>query len=579
MSNSIKIIDSNLREKIAAGEVIERPSSIIKELVENSIDANSKLIEINIDNGGIDSITVKDDGDGIVKEEIELAFQRHATSKISTLEDLDKISTLGFRGEALPSIGSVSHTHIKTATNNGQANELTIQSGKSIKAKPVSRNKGTTITVRKLFENLPARKKFLKSSESEQIAITKILKQYFLSYPDISFKYSNSKKIIFDLHRNDLKGRISDIFGNSHANELIDVNNIKGEYSISGYIGNINLARKRVGDQYLFINGRFILNKMLNHSIYRSYSSLLDRGEYPFFVLNLSIDPSLFDINVHPSKREVRFENDWKANQFVKDSIVKSLGDVSKTAKTFNFNISEKKINTSRELKLEYDKLSYQNIDDIIVTQNDNSINDKINQILLDNNENNNLDIDQVWQIHNKYLLTRLNDGLVIIDQHVAHERILYDSAINGLNSANIESQTVLFPKTLDFKGDEYDILLKLLPYLNKIGFKIREFGENKIIIEGVPVYMKNDDEISLIKDIIDKYDTYGENETELHDKLAANYSCKAAIKAGEKLEENEIKHLINKLFQSPNPYFCPHGRPIIVNLTIEELDKRFERI
>ena len=168
---------------------------------------------------------------------------------------------------------------------------------------------------------------------------------------------------------------------------------------------------------------------------------------------------------------------------------------------------------------------------------------------------------------------------MIIIDQHVAHERILYDSAINGLNNNDIESQTVLFPKTLDFRGEEYDILLKLLPYLNKIGFKIREFGENKIIVEGIPVYVKNDDEITLIKDIIDKYDTYGENESELHDKLAANYSCKAAIKAGEKLEDNEIKHLINKLFQSPNPYFCPHGRPIIVNLTIEELDKRFERI
>ena len=577
--NTIKIIDSSVVEKIAAGEVIERPSSIIKELVENSIDAGSKTIEINIDKGGIDLILVKDDGIGIKEGEVELAFKRHTTSKISTLNDLDKISTLGFRGEALSSIASVSHINIKTSTKGVEGSEFNICAGEAGGVKPISRNRGTTIAIRKLFENLPARKKFLKSSESEQISITKTLKQYFLSYPDISFKYSNSKKMIFDLSKNDLKGRISDIFGASHTKELIKVDNSKGPYSISGYIGNLNLARKRIGDQYLFVNGRFIANRMINHSIYRSYSSLLDRGEYPFFVLNLSLDPSLFDINVHPSKREIRFENEWKSNQFIKDSILKSLKNIIKTVPTFNFNIPEKQVDISRELKLEYNKISNKNIDDIIIKTDIDSIDEKIDEILLDDSTQDSFDIDEVWQVHNKYLLTKLNDGMIIIDQHVAHERILYDSAINGLNNNDIESQTVLFPKTLDFRGEEYDILLKLLPYLNKIGFKIREFGENKIIVEGIPVYVKNDDEITLIKDIIDKYDTYGENESELHDKLAANYSCKAAIKAGEKLEDNEIKHLINKLFQSPNPYFCPHGRPIIVNLTIEELDKRFERI
>ena len=579
MINNIKIIDSDLIEKIAAGEIIERPSSIIKELVENSIDARSKSIEINIDKGGINLIIVKDDGDGIEKDQIELAFKRHATSKISTVNDLDNILTLGFRGEALPSIASVSHVFIKTAAEDSGANEFLIQAGDCGKIKPSSRNKGTSITVRKLFENLPARKKFLKSSESEQISITKILKQYFLSYPNISFKYSNSKKTIFNLSKKNLKDRILDIFGSSYSPQLIKVNNRKEDYAISGYLGSIDLARKRIGEQYLFVNGRFILNRMINHSIYRSYSSLLDRGEYPFFVLNLKLNPSLFDINVHPSKREIRFKDEWKINQFIKDSINKSLKNVLKTTPTFNFNIPPRRLESSQGLGLEYDKISYQNTDDMLIKEKTNLINNKIDKILLEDEKNKKLNIDEVWQVHNKYLITKLNDGIVIIDQHVAHERILYDLAIDGLNNNQTESQTVLFPKTLDFRGEEYDILIKLLPYLNKIGFKIREFGENKIIIEGVPVYMKNDDEVALIKGIIDKYDTYGENETEFYDKLAANYSCKAAIKAGENLENTEIKHLINKLFQSPNPYFCPHGRPIIVNLTIDELDKRFERI
>ena len=580
MRKKIKLIPKDIVSKIAAGEIIERPSSIIKELVENSIDAGAKSIEVVIENGGKDLILVKDDGCGISSDELSLAFTRHATSKLRNMNDFDTMSTLGFRGEALASIACIANVNIKTAANSRDGAEINVKGAELSKIKNIAKNKGLTISVRKLFENLPARKKFLKSSESEQISITKTMKQYFLSYPEISFKYSNSKKEIFNLTKGTLKSRISDIFGKKHSSSLIEINATKQNFKLEGYLGNLDLVSKRIGHQYLFVNDRYTFNKMINHSIYRSYSSLIDRGEYPFFVLFLTMSPSLFDVNVHPTKKEIRFKDEWKINQFIKDSINAGLIDVQKTTSTFNLNSPYKIKNITEKINFEAGQISDMNVDDLGMKKNNyNKIDSKVDQILPKEEKNNDIAIDNVWQVHNKYLVTYLNDGILIIDQHVAHERILYDSALDGLNNKKIESQAVLFPNVLELKGEDFDILIKIIPYLDKIGFKIREFGDNKVIIEGIPTYVKNNDEGAIIRHIIDTFDNFNEKDNEMFDKIAANYSCKAAIKSGDSLDENEIKHLINKLFQSNNPYFCPHGRPIIVNLTIDELDKRFERI
>ena len=574
MRNNINIISSDIINKIAAGEVIERPSSIVKELIENSIDAGSTEIHISIDKGGIESIIVKDNGCGIESEQIDLAFTKHATSKISKISDLDAISTLGFRGEALTSIAHVSHTSICTASNDNQAYETTIKEGQIGKIKIAARPRGTTIIVKKLFDNFPARKKFMKTPESEQIAITRVMKNFFLSYPEIAFTYSNRNKKIYQLSKNTLIGRILDIFGSNYKSPLIRVSNERKGYSVDGYIGNLDLIKKRTGEQFLFVNNRHVDSKMINHTIYRSYSSLIQRGEYPFFVLNINLSPSLYDINVHPSKKEIRFKEEWRVNQFIKDTIKKALSNSLDVIPSYTFTSNEKKVDLSENLNLPEKQLSYIDTDSLLKS---NAINEQIDDILNEGNKAE-FEIDSIWQIENKYLITKLNDGIVIIDQHVAHERILYDAAIKGLQNMDVESQTALFPKSLHLPNDDYQILIELLPYINKIGFKLREFGENTVIIEGVPTYMKNDDEISIINDIISGYETYGKEDLEIQDKIAANYSCKAAVKAGDALKENEMKHLVNKLFQSENPYFCPHGRPIIVSLTTDELDARFER-
>ncbi len=576
MRKKIKLMSEDMISKIAAGEVVERPSSIIKELVENSIDAESKNIEILIERGGKDLILIKDDGIGISSDELPLAFTRHATSKLNNMKDFENISSLGFRGEALASIASISNINIKTSTDGKNASEINVRGGKVGKQKKIARNRGLTISVRKLFDALPARKKFLKSSDSEQIAITKIMKNYFLSNPKINFRYMNANKEIYNLPSKSLKDRIGDVFGKKHLDSLIKIEFEKQNFKLSGYLGNLDLVSKRLGNQYLFVNGRYTFNRMINHSIYRSYSSLIDRGEYPFFVLELRMPPNLFDVNMHPTKREIRFKDDWKVNQFIKDSIGSALKNVQKTTSTFNLNPSYKLKNTSEQIGFDAHQISDMNIDQLV---NISETNDRVEKIFSESNNTNNPIIDNVWQIHNKYLVTYLNDGILIIDQHVAHERILYDSAIKGLNNKKTESQAVLFPNILELQGEDFDILIKLMPYLDKIGFKIKQFGENKVIIEAIPVYVKSNDETEIIKHIIDTFDNFKEKDNEMFDKIAANYSCKAAIKSGDSLEENEIKHLINRLFQSNNPYFCPHGRPIIVNLTIDELDKRFERI
>tara|TARA_S200000501_G_scaffold110960_1_gene104364 strand:+ start:61850 stop:63577 length:1728 start_codon:yes stop_codon:yes gene_type:complete len=572
----IKKINNDLVKKIAAGEVIERPESIIKELVENSIDAKSKKIDIYIKEGGISSIIIKDDGIGIDENEIDIAFKSHTTSKINSIKDLDSIYTLGFRGEALSSIASVSHISISTSSDGTLSSNADLIDGEISKISSGARTRGTTISVNNLFNSFPARKKFLKSPETELARITKVLKKFFLAYPDIEFNYFSEKKLIYALKPTSMINRIIDIFGSQYKDKLLDVNSEKGHYIVEGYIANLDILKKRPGDQYLFINNRPIKSKMVHNSIISSYSSLIQRGEYPFFSINIKTSPSFYDINVHPMKKEILFKEEWKVNQIIKESIKQSIASIPASLPNYNFKPYNQEIQTTERINFKDSNLSQMSIDSVITSGISKDIDEKIDDIL---KREKSIEIDDLWQIDNKYIITKLIDGVVIIDQHVAHERILYESAIKALETKEVDSQAVLFPKTVEFAADDYDILIKLLPYINKIGFKLREFGDRTIIIEGVPVYIKNDDEVSIINEIISKYDTYGNDELEIHDKLAANYSCKAAIKAGDHLEDNEMKYLVNKLFQTQNPYYCPHGRPIIVNLSTEDLDKRFERI
>ena len=576
----IKKLNSNLINQIAAGEVVDDPSSILKELVENSIDAESKFIEVILSNGGISNIIVIDDGIGIPKDELANAFERFATSKIKDIDDLNNINTLGFRGEALPSIASVSEVIVKSKYDQETGNTIKFSFGKKVFAKPSDIENGTYIEVRNIFHNVPARKKFLKSESYEYKKILSLFKNFALSNPNIGFRLINNDKKIYDFKSSSLKDRIHSIFGLKTSESIIPVEFKKDEYLISGYIGNLSLVKNNRNYQYLFINGRTIKNQLVNISINNAYRNLIDRSEHPFYILSLTLPPDLVDINVHPKKKEVKFRNEMQIQHIFRKSVSDALKDIFKTIPSF------KNFDSTNDVT--FGTLPFDNtfIKDDSVLSISNSGGNKYDQniknaeIRLKNTEDNNVVIDSnnIWQIHNKYIITEITSGLIIIDQHVAHERILYELSKKSLEGDGISSQKILFPKTIKFDPEEYIHLLEIFSYLQKIGFEFREFGENTIIIEGTPSNLPSDEEENIIREILDHYAKTKNTSSTFIEYMASTYACKAAIKAGDKLSQIECKELVDQLFSTEYPYYCPHGRPIIVNLTLSDLDDRFER-
>lgn len=566
MINKVIKLNDKLINQIAAGEVVDNPASVIKELIENSIDAKSKSIKIFIEDGGKKSILILDDGHGMHKEDLINAFERFATSKIENEEDLENINTLGFRGEALPSISSVSKITIKSKNNKNIGHLLEIDGGKILDSKPDSIDKGTSIHVKNLFFNVPARLKFLKKDTTEYQKILVLFKVFALSNPEISFSLYNEKKEIYHLPSSNLESRIINIYGIDYKNSLIEIDFIQDEFKVSGYIGNLSLVKKRRGNQFTFINGRYILNPLINQTVYNSYDSLISRGEFPFFLLNLKLNNSFIDVNVHPKKTEIKFKNELQIQHIVKKSVSKALKNKIEVIPNL---YTPKENYNSQIIDLPFNELN----------KNRNDISkETVDKMFTDNNLALSNDM-KVWQIHNKYILTEISSGLIVIDQHVAHERILYEMAKKSLDGKGLNSQKLMFPITINYTPEDFNNLLDILPYLNKIGFDIREFGNNSVIIEGSPPELSNGKEKEVIDDILDNFIEHKQLNSSFIDYMAATYSCKAAIKAGDKLDESECINLIDKLFSTKHPYYCPHGRPIIINLSINDLDKRFERL
>jgi len=576
----IKKLKSNLINQIAAGEVVDDPCSIVKELIENSIDANAKNIEVILYNGGISKIIVIDDGDGISKEELPKAFERFATSKIKNLDDLNNISTLGYRGEALPSIASVSEIIIKTKHTSKVGNKIKLSFGKEIYCKPSSIESGTYIEIKNIFHNVPARKKFLKSESYEYRKILALFKTFAICNYSISFKLINNDKVIYNLKNTTLLDRIESMYGKEASQSTIPISYQKDQYEINGFIGNLSLVKSTRNYQYLFINDRHIKNQLINTSINNAYKSLIDRSEYPFFILFLTLPPSFIDINVHPKKQEVKFQNEMQIQHIFRKAVSDGLKDIFKTIPSYT-NI---KINDD----VQNDTLPFSTLDnkeESLISLSNNPKNKydeniKAAEFRLKNlgDDKITLDSNNIWQIHNKYIITEITSGIIIIDQHVAHERILYESSKKSLEGEGLSSQKILFPKVINFDPEEYIYLLEIITYLEKIGFEFREFGENTVIIEGVPSNLPLEQEEDIIREILNQYIKTKNTNSAFIEYMASTYACKAAIKAGDKLSSIECRELVDELFSTEHPYYCPHGRPIIINLTLSDLDTRFER-
>ena len=590
----IKALSEDLRNKISAGEVVERPSSVVKELIENSLDAGSSEISIVIEKGGHHTIQVRDNGSGISPDDLPSSIKRFHTSKIETVDDLFSINTLGFRGEALSSIASISEMSILSSNGNGEGAELPILNGAPGEVQPAADIGGTEITIRNLFYNTPARKKFLKTPRTELRKIVDVVRCYGLAFPDVEFRLVADDRDIFHVHAEPLEERIDNLLDPTYSRNLLPLNITKGDIALSGFVGNLNLVRSRPGEQYLFLNRRFIKDRLMNRAVYNAYESLIKRGEYPFFVINLLLPGDQVDVNVHPMKTEVRFKDEWRLFHILKSEVANALSSVLDTIPGFDTSYQNSEINKGNDNFNPYstasrgtiptdpnqNTLEFNSSDNLSPSKGDilraRDYVTKLAEKPVNNQQS--IATENIWQIHKKYIVSEVNSGLVIIDQHVAHERILYEDALKAFESTSMASQTLLFPETLEFSPDDFDALFDVLPYLEKIGFKIKKQNNLSIKIDAIPSEMAIGNEREVIREILDNFLKERKKYSSFQEGIAAMFACKAAIKAGDSLMREEMQELVNRLFSTKHPYYCPHGRPIIVQMSLDELDGRFER-
>ena len=590
----IKALSEDLRNKISAGEVVERPSSVVKELIENSLDADSSEISIVIEKGGHHTIQVRDNGSGISPDDLPSSIKRFHTSKIETVDDLFSINTLGFRGEALSSIASISEMSILSSNGNGEGAELPILNGAPGEVQPAADIGGTEITIRNLFYNTPARKKFLKTPRTELRKIVDVVRCYGLAFPDVEFRLVADDRDIFHVHAEPLEERIDNLLDPTYSRNLLPLNITKGDIALSGFVGNLNLVRSRPGEQYLFLNRRFIKDRLMNRAVYNAYESLIKRGEYPFFVINLLLPGDQVDVNVHPMKTEVRFKDEWRLFHILKSEVADALSSVLDTIPGFDTSYQNSEINKGNDNFNPYstapretiptdpnqNTLEFNSSDNLSPSKGDilraRDYVTKLAEKPVNNQQS--IATENIWQIHKKYIVSEVNSGLVIIDQHVAHERILYEDALKAFESTSMASQTLLFPETLEFSPDDFDALFDVLPYLEKIGFKIKKQDNLSIKIDAIPSEMAIGNEREVIREILDNFLKERKKYSSFQEGIAAMFACKAAIKAGDSLMREEMQELVNRLFSTKHPYYCPHGRPIIVQMSLDELDGRFER-
>ncbi|MDD4624364.1 MAG: DNA mismatch repair endonuclease MutL [Bacilli bacterium] len=563
----IKIMDEILSNKIAAGEVVERCVSVVKELVENSIDANSKKIKIELKESGIKEIKVTDDGTGMDREDAINAFGRHATSKLLNEDDLFRIDTLGFRGEALPSIASVSEVILKTSTGD-IGTEVTIKGGKLINESKTDSRKGTIITVKNIFYNTPARLKHLKSIYAELAVITDYVDKMALANPSISFSLYNDSKLLFNTDgSNDLLKVINEVYGLNVSKKMIKIEASDDEYDIEGYISYPEVTKSNRNHITTFVNGRLVKNYELIKAINDSYHTYKPEDKYPIVVLNIKVDFSLVDVNIHPTKQDIKFGKIEELKSLLSISIKKAL----------NKTLLIPEVNTKVEDKtIEYEDIKL-SLEDISVNETHN---EESKEVLITNNK---IDIPMIYPIglaKGTYIISQNELGIYLIDQHAANERINYEYYLKKVPS-NKDVQNMIIPITIELTKKEYIIVKENINILEDLGFEVEEFGENSLIFRSHPVWLKQDYEEESIKRLLDLIVLIEKdfNKEKFMENIAITMSCKLSIKANENISLDEMELLIKKLRACDNPYTCPHGRPTIISFTNYELEKLFKRV
>ncbi|MBN2015664.1 DNA mismatch repair endonuclease MutL [Candidatus Dojkabacteria bacterium] len=589
----------NLINKIAAGEVVERPASVLKELIENSIDADATKISINLEKAGTEHIEVVDNGVGMDKEDAKLALESHTTSKISTVQDLEAIETMGFRGEALASIASVSQFELITMSEKGEVGtKVTVLKKGSLKTEEFSTNQGTKVVVKNLFYNVPARRKFLRSINTEYKHILTTFHNYALAFPHIHFTLSHNKKTVYNLpsvgkesFSDELLVRINDLLGNQIATNLVPIVYNSPYIQISGFAGHPKIARRQRSYQLIFLNRRPIADKLITKAVYNSYHGLIPKDKYPIFFMFLKIDPSKIDVNVHPRKSEVRFSDSQLIFRSVMDSAKHSLlkflkSDAERAIDTYSH--LTKRVPTTREEVTTSTKgqKRWSQIDQFPKREftKENLIQEsiKFTRALLKSDDLVNFAIPKSFQIFNSYIVLEKGDTIQIIDQHAAAERVTFEKLNEQFKRGTVETQELLIPEIVELNKVQFINLTENREGLHKLGLKISIFGKKAVKVTAIPAMLARTNIKELILDIVSELEeTQDKNTESLEDQieqLIATMACHTSIRAGMKLTTREIDDLIRKLLKCKNQYACPHGRPITWELKRKDLEKNFER-
>ncbi|GEQ33069.1 DNA mismatch repair endonuclease MutL [Marinilactibacillus psychrotolerans] len=649
----IQIMSSVLANQIAAGEVIERPASVVKELVENSIDANSTQIDIHVEEAGLKLIQVTDNGEGIHSNEVEQAFERHATSKLISNEDLFRIRTLGFRGEALPSIASVSMVTIESAQEGQAGRHIKLEGGKLIEDKPASSRRGTSIKVEQLFFNTPARLKYVKTIKTELAHISDTINRLALAHPEISFRlFSDETTLLKTVGNGDIRQAIAGVYGVQTAKTMKKIEATSFDFKVYGYVSLPESTRASKSYMTIIVNGRHIKNYALAQAIVDGYSSKLMVGRYPLAVVNIEMDPLLLDVNVHPTKQQVRISNEKELGELVKKAvndlmsveqrIPNAMGNIysseghkkaKPTQTSFDWNKNDNR--NGSDLSAGFDdykrdnqnnvNLQNQQIDDVnrqsessMLSQeksrsslesekfkeytntnqnNSNLLNEQnfednhthinetplqtANKVMNESKANQSFPIlDYVGQMHGTYLFAQNEEGLFIIDQHAAQERIKYEYYRKEIEKDGTVQQNLLVPIVLEYPANDAITIRENLNKLETAGISLEEFGQNSFLIRSHPSWFKAGQEEEIVKEMIDfLLETNQISIAKFREATAIMMSCKRSIKANHFLTPNEARRLLEDLKYTENPYNCPHGRPVLVKMTNKDMEKMFKRI
>ena len=588
--SKIKIMDEVLANKIAAGEVVEKTMNVVKELVENSIDASSTEISVKLIDSGVKEIEVKDNGIGMDEEDAKMAFMRHATSKLKNLDDLFYIESLGFRGEALPSIASVSNVRLKTS--NGEVGTLiTIDGGNNLKVERSDLQKGTTITVSNLFYNTPVRLKYLKNLYTELAYIVEYMNKMALSYPNIKFTLTNNDKVLLATDGNgDLLKVIYEIYGVDITKKMIPIEGENDDYYIHGYISYPEVTKGNRNSITTLVNGRVIKNNELNKCIIDCYHTYIHKDRYPVIVLNIDVDPILIDINIHPTKMDIKFSKMDTLKELVIDLITKRLEEITlipEVSVRDNYSISEvrRQIINKEDKEEKEDKKSYEEIKlDFEVQEEKQEYDKKIEEELPFEEEEKKEKTPRIKKMIPRgvvlmtYIVAENEDGMYLIDQHAAAERINYEKILDIMRNDK-KKVDLLIPIRIELRKEEFIILKTRFDILEKEGFEVEEFGDNTIIIRTHPNWIPKDREEETIRKMIDIIIDKSEfNYDDFIWRIAATTACRMSVMANTYISEEEEEWILENIRYCDNPFTCPHGRPTIITYTRYELEKLFKR-